>query len=153
MKNQRLISKLIGLTMAGAITATALTGCADKAFNNLATPLTEDTSKNILKVPCVKCWSTDEEYFVAFLGHRDNGIATYPNELSDHKDYKITYSISREDYLTIMDKLKNNITRNNLITPVNFAGNGRKKVKYLKDIIDNYDPISVEDHEGDHFEI
>jgi len=150
MKKQRLISKMLGLALAGAVTASSLTGCSLDAFEPLSTPLTEDSGKIIMDVPCVNFYTTDNGYFVTFLGHKDNGIDHNDYTFIDHKDYKITYSISREDYLSLMKTFKNNFIRNKYTISGTQTSISEQKTEKLKKIIESYNPISVEDYVGLH---
>ena len=149
MKKQRLITKMLGLALAGTVTVTSLAGCAD-AFEPLTTPLTEDSGKIIMDVPYVNFYTTDDGYFVTFLGHKDNGIDHKDFTFIDHKDYKITYSISREDYLSLMKTFKNDFIRDKYTISGAQTSISKQKGEKLKEIITSYDPISVEDFAGNH---
>lgn len=153
--NQRLISLLIS----GAITlgsVAGLTACNENQAitfpatgperTNLAVTLSLDADTHIINIVNYSLEIKDNKCYVKFFSHYDNGAKITSigrgfthYQYIDHKDYIVTYEISKDDYKTIAT-FNNNTT----ISIKNIPN--REQIEFLQKIIDDYDPIDVKEN-------
>jgi len=153
MKNK---TRLISLMLAGTIATSGvagLTGCSkietlspnSTERKNLTVQMSLDANQQFFNVAHFDMELKDGKHYITFLGHYDEGKKqkTYSMDADkyqyiEHKDYLITYEISKEDYQNIA-KFYNKVN-----TPIHNLT--LDNVALLQSIVDNYDPINVEEN-------
>lgn len=136
----RLIKKLTATLL---ITSTLTLGsCAtNDEIENLTANLSADASTGLTDVVFVMPETTKENNYISIIGHFDTGsnysygrIAVWQS-YKNHKDYRITYKVSKEDYAEIVKIYSKD---------KNIDANSKKEdLDTIQRIIDNYDPIEV----------
>ena len=144
-------NRLISLMLAGTIVSATmgLTGCSDTVLNpgsvfrkNFNTEVSLDAGAQITNVVSYKLILDGEKYYLELFGHYDEGCVSRGGRFTEytytnHKDYTVTYEISQDEYRKI----------------AKFYDNTKTDIKYLnvdnlnilKDIVNKYDPISVDE--------
>ncbi len=143
--------KKLGLTLALTSTIT-LSACSIEnsvEYQDLTAELSTDISSPLVDIVAVIPETGTSGHYISCIGHYDEGYdgGMIPHHLN-HKDYRITYKISRDEYFQI-SKMYNN----NTIKWV--SGLSKDELKYISKLIKDYDPVEcVElDPEGDsHYE-
>jgi len=149
MKNK----KLIALMSAGLIATTlSTTACSDNMnFKEMATTLSYEIDDVVLDIPSFVMQIKQDSYLLTFIGHsasagdKDKGYI-------DHKDYLVTYSISKKDYFEIYKIcLERNffIINYDISQCVKYTDNFITIKPLLDDIMENYEPISIKEVEMD----
>ena len=135
--------KKLALTLAITSTIT-LTSCAyNESFQNLTSTVASTSSAGITDVVFVYPETSKQNYYISVIGHFDSGeeiqsgwkttrLASYNN----HKDYRITYSVSKEDFAKI------SFLSNKSIEIISLTSEQRLN---LAEIISNYTAIEVVD--------
>lgn len=146
---------LISLLIAGSITvagASTLYSCSD--VNTLAPDCDErknftiemslDANQQFFNVSSFDVELNNGKYYIKFLGHYDEGATPIHHryardqyKYTEHKDYLVTYGITKEEYKNIMMFYNNTMNEIKFLTLENLAS--------LQAIVDCYDPISVEE--------
>lgn len=132
------------LTLAiAAATTITVSSCAlastiaDKA--NLIKDLSDDCGYYMTDVNYAKANELDNNYYVFFRAHYDNGVNlgyNNPPRYHDHMDYIVRYSVSKEDYNQVL----NMHNKQGYIIVKNTTHN---ECEILNNIIHNYTPDSV----------
>lgn len=137
-----LIKKLT-LTLATVATLT-LSSCGDSTeLTNLTASLSADASTAIIDVIFIMPETSKENNYISLIGHYDAGSTYIPGRFSvwdhynNHKDYRITYQVSKEDYAEIIKIYSKDKTID--------ANTKKEDLDKILSIIDNYDPIEVVD--------
>ena len=140
MKNRILSKMILTLMLAGTI-ATSTACSADT--NNLVTNVATDAKLDLKQ--CVYVWAENStnNYYISILGHYDNGnkysVGGYVSSLNgyyDHKDFRITYKVSKEEYSKVVSfstKTIPNLTQ--------------EEISFIENIVATYDPVEVKDLE------
>ena len=138
-----LVKKLTAtLLMVGTITC--VTAC-NQETDNLTAIVASTSSTGINDIAFIYPETSKENYYISVIGHFDAGenfkmnINTKVRELQSyksHKDYRITYSVSKEEYLKITKFCSNNISR--------FS---EKELRQIQKILANYTAVDVKDLE------
>ena len=132
---QNLVKKLTTILSAGVITLSPIgfTGCTDT--ENLVANLAADAKVNIGASVFIVPENSTTDHYISFIGHYstaidESGIITF---YKNHKDYRITYKVSKEDYFDIA-KFDYRIVNLN-----------KTEIAKLEDLINTYDPIEVKE--------
>ncbi len=138
-----LIKKLaLTLALAGTINLTACTdGFTDSQKSELTSKLSADISTPLTEfVAVIPEESTSENYYVSFLGHshslikRSEGIYASSYVYVDHKDYRVTYQVTKDEYI-YFNKMANLTTIKYIYDLLTSDFN------FIIKIIDNSEPI------------
>ena len=141
MKNRILSKMILTLMLAGTIATS--TACSTVDTNNLVTNVATDAKLDLKQ--CVYVWAENStnDYYISLLGHYDNGnkysvggYASSLNGYSDHKDFRITYKVSKEEYSKVVSfstKTIPNLTQ--------------EEISFIENIVETYDPVEVKDLE------
>lgn len=137
-----LIKKLTA-TLLIASTLTLGSCSANDEIENLTANLSADASTGLTDVVFIIPETTKENNYISIIGHFDTGsnyshrrIAVWQS-YKNHKDYRITYEVSKEDYASIVKIYSKD---------KNIDANSKKEdLEKIQSIIDNYDPIEVVD--------
>ena len=134
-----LIKKLaLSLALSSTI---AFSACSlDIDISNLTSSLSADGKVDINSTRYVFVENSKKNNYISFIGHYD--IGTMGTRYVNHRDYRITYQVSKEDYIKV-NKLKNKDT---------FYLN-QEDIDMLETLINTYDPIEVKLVEEDEKEI
>jgi len=138
-----LVKKLTAtLLMVGTITC--VTAC-NQETDNLTAIVASTSSTGINDIAFIYPETSKENYYISVIGHFDAGTKHIPKwkhqELSSyksHKDYRITYSVSKEDYLEISRFCSDSIK--------GYAFS-KKELKQIQKILTNYTAVDVKDLE------
>ena len=138
---------LLQKTLATLLITTTListTACGEiEEMENLTSIVASTSSTGINGIAFIYPETSKENYYVSVIGHFDSGenykmnINTKVRELQSyksHKDYRITYSVSKEDYLKITKFCSNSISR--------FS---EKELEIIQKILSNYTAVEVVD--------
>lgn len=144
MKRTNLVKKL-ALTLAATATigaTTTLAGCTPDLYNDVIANLGADSNTAINNIIFIAPETTTEGNYISFIAHYDTGLnggyytaARYEN----HKDYRITYQVSKEDYTLIL-KMCNEGALVRYAELIN-----KDKLKIINYLISTYDPIEVKE--------
>jgi len=138
--------RLIALMCAGIITTTGLVGCgaSQENLNQLSSSLTDDAGVIIIDARYADLTIEEDKYIIKILGHTEDGDAggfSYTN----HRDYWVKYSVSREDYMKF--------AKSGEMASKRFYIDNDNECEMLQHIVDNYDPIEtiqIEDVDKNH---
>lgn len=139
MKKRILPKMILTLMLAGTIATS--TACSVDT-NNLVTNVATDAKLDLKQ--CVYVWAENStnDYYISLLGHYDNGNKTSNVRFSilngyyDHKDFRITYKVSKEEYSKVVSfstKTIYNLTQ--------------EEISFIENIVATYDPVEVKDLE------
>mgnify|MGYP003473931476 CR=1 FL=1 len=138
---KRILSKMILTLMIAGTIATSTACSADT--NNLVTNVATDAKLDLKQ--CVYVWAENStnNYYISILGHYDNGnkysVGGYVSSLNgyyDHKDFRIAYKVSKEEYSKVVSfstKTIPNLTQ--------------EEISFIENIVATYDPVEVKDLE------
>lgn len=133
--------KKLALTLAIASTITLSSCGTSEELENLTANLSADSSTALTNIVFVMPETTKENNYVSLIGHFDTDSEYAGIRIQEwigyknHKDYRITYKVSKEDYAAIV---KINSKR------AKIDGNSKKEdLLIIQKIIDNYDPIEI----------
>ena len=134
-----LVKKLTA-TLLIAGTLTCVTAC-NQEKENLTAIVGSTSSAGINDISFIYPETSKENYYISVIGHFDAGEERVSRSYSlikykSHKDYRITYSVSKEDYLEISKFC------NDSIKGYNFS---QKELKQIQKILANYIAIEVID--------
>ena len=142
--------------LAGNIAVTSmlgLAGCSNDDVSrasdiperkNLTLSMSFDINQMLTNVVSFEVEMVDGQYFIKFLAHFDKGLTpetslyTTTYTYKEHKDYAVTYKISKEEYTNFMQT-------HLPATPIQLKDVPISEISTLQSIIDNNDPISVEE--------
>lgn len=147
--------RLIGLLISGSIALTGVAGLSSCGETNATISPDADVRKNLtietsldagLQIKNVVSFDLmleGEKCYIKFFSHCDEGVKTIGFRIPDykyleHKDYVITYEISKDEYRTIAKFYNNTKNEIRFLTQDNVA--------VLQNIVNSYDPISVEEN-------
>lgn len=133
--------KKLALTLAIASTITLSSCGTSEEVENLTANLSADSSTALTNVVFVMPETSKENNYVSIIGHFDTGsnystgrVAVWQS-YKNHKDYRITYKVSKEDYAAIV---KINSKR------AKIDGTSKKEdLLIIQKIIDNYEPVEI----------
>ena len=136
-----LVKKLVA-TLLIAGTLTCVTAC-NQETDNLTAIVASTSSTGINDIAFIYPESSKENYYVSVIGHFDAGEERSGRSYSlikykNHKDYRITYSVSKEDYLEISRVCSDSIKGYDF---------SQKELRQIQKILANYTAIDVEDLE------
>ena len=132
--------KKLAATLLIAGTLTCATSC-NQENDNLTAIVGSTSSTGINNIAFIYPETSKENYYISVIGHFDAGEERIRRAYSlikykSHKDYRITYSVSKEDYLEISKFC------NDGIKGYNFS---QKELKQIQKILANYTAIEVID--------
>ena len=143
-KTTLFMKAILGIGLAGAITLGA-SGCNSSSPNDihrreLAGEMSVDAKRTFFNVYSFGLRADDNGYYIKFKGHYDNGGTSHElNPYKDHKDYEITYNITREKYLDISKICSSGEHATNNCS--------NELIKNFIEIVKEHDPISVTEYE------
>lgn len=135
--------KKLAATLLIAGTLVTATACGEE--ENLTAIVASTSSTGINDIAFIYPETSKENYYISVIGHFDAGKNEKMNIISklrelksykSHKDYRITYSVSKEDYLKISKFCSNSISK--------FS---EKELEIIQKILSNYTAIDVKDLE------
>ena len=134
--------KKLAATLLIAGTLTCATSC-NQEKDNLTATVASTSSAGINDIAFIYPETSKENYYISVIGHFDAGEERAGHSYSlikykSHKDYRITYSVSKEDYLQISQFCSSSIKG------YNFSD---KELRLIKKILANYTAIEVKDLE------
>ena len=133
------------LTATLLITSTlALSSCGEtEDISSLTANLSADASTGLTNVIFIMPETTKENNYVSIIAHFDmgsnysNGRISVWQSYKNHKDYRITYKVSKEDYADVVKIYSKD---------KHIDANSKKEdLEKIQNIIDTYDPIEVAD--------
>ena len=133
------------LAMTLALTSTiTLASCGTSSYDNLTATVGSTSSTGLTETVLILPETSKENHYISIIGHFDAGtepqrkdfrkICSYKN----HKDYRITYQISKDDYTKISLICGRTLRTDNLSS---------KQIDIINEILQNYEAIDVEDLE------
>ena len=135
-----LVKKLAAtLLIVGTVTCT--TACNEK--DNLSAIVASTSSTGINDIAFIYPETSKENYYISVIGHFDAGEERTGRSYAlikykSHKDYRITYSVSKEDYLQITQFCSDSIKGYNF---------SEKELRQIQKILANYTAVDVKDLE------
>lgn len=138
-----LIKKLaLSLALSSTIT---LSACSKLDMSNLTSSLSADGKVDIVSTQYVFVENSKENNYISFIGHYDTGSIYIRHSLRsyhNHKDYRITYQVSKEDFAKV-----------NKFQHICVSQLEQEEIDMLETLVNTYDPIEVKLVEEDEKEI
>lgn len=134
------LALVLGITATMGATSTFV-GCNTELKNDIKANLGADSKTAINRIIFVVPETNHKEHFVSFIAHYHIGNYTP----SYHKDYRITYKVSKEDYSDILKLCHNNslVNYSDLINKSEF--------ELINNLISTYDPIDIKEYDSNSY--
>ena len=135
--------KKLAATLLIAGTITCVTAC-NQEKENLTAIVGSTSSAGINDIAFIYPETSKENYYISVIGHFDAGEELSPGRIQrvikykSHKDYRITYSVSKEDYLQISRFCSSSIKGYNF---------SETELREIQKILANYTAVDVKDLE------
>ena len=136
--------KKLAITLALTSTIT-LASCGTNSFDNLTATVGSTSSTGLTETVFILPETSKENHYISIIGHFDTekNFSTFTGNLElieykNHKDYRITYQISKEDYTKISLICGRTLRTDNLSS---------NQIDVINEIISNYEAIEVVDLE------
>lgn len=143
--SKNLLTKLTAALALTTVLTTApiLNACSSVEENKLTSNLVTDSHTHMNYVAFIVPENSTKDYYISFIGHYDEKkiIGRYETTYENHKDYRVTYKVSKEDY-----KLVSDICSSSSIYVYQLSN---EQIVVLNSIIDNYEPIEVVEIKAD----
>ena len=134
--------KKLAATLLIAGTITCVTAC-NQEKENLSAVVSSTSSTGINDIAFIYPETSKHNYYISVIGHFDVGEERAGRSYSlikykSHKDYRITYSVSKEDYLQITQYCTNSIKGYDF---------SQTELRQIQKILVNYTAVEVIDLE------